>query len=93
IDQSQSLEKKGNSVKLLAGVVVIMVIYAWLLDLTGFLLTSSVVMVSLFIIFGVRSFKKISLIMLIVLGLLYFSFEKLLYAPLPVGTLIEPFLG
>ncbi|MFH2130790.1 MAG: tripartite tricarboxylate transporter TctB family protein, partial [bacterium] len=41
IDQSQSLEKKGNSVKLLAGVVVIMVIYAWLLDLTGFLLTSS----------------------------------------------------
>ena len=74
-------------------VVVTMVVYAWLLNLTGFLLTSLVAMIALFLVFGVRNYKRIVLITVITLGLLYLSFEKLLYAPLPVGTLIEQIMG
>jgi len=74
-------------------VVAVMVGYAWLLDLTGFLFTSLVAMIALFLVFGVRNFQRIALITAITLGLLYLSFEKLLYAPLPVGTLIEQIMG
>jgi hypothetical protein len=74
-------------------VVAVMVGYAWLLDLTGYLLTSLVAMSALFLVFGVRNFLRIVLISAITLGLLYISFEKLLYAPLPVGTLIEKIMG
>ena len=70
-------------------VIAIMVIYAWLLEWTGFLLTSFIAMVILFRVYGVRQYFRILLITLITLGLLYFSFEKLLIAPLPVGRLIE----
>lgn len=70
-------------------VIAIMVIYAWLLEWTGFLLTSFIAMVILFMVYGVRQYFRILLITLITLGLLYFSFEKLLIAPLPVGRLIE----
>jgi len=70
-------------------VVAVMAGYAWLLDQTGFLLTSLIAMIALFLVFGVRNFKRIALITAITLGLLYLSFEKLLYAPLPVGALIE----
>lgn len=70
-------------------VITIMVLYSWLLEWTGFLLTSCIAMVVLFMIYGVKQYFRIVLITLITLGLLYFSFEKLLYAPLPVGRLIE----
>ena len=70
-------------------VITIMVIYSWLLEWTGFLLTSCAAMVVLFMVYGVRQYFRILLITLITLGLLYFAFEKLLYAPLPVGRLIE----
>jgi hypothetical protein len=70
-------------------VITIMVIYAWLLEWTGFLLTSCIAMVVLFMVYGVRQYFRIFLITLITLGLLYFAFEKLLFAPLPVGRLIE----
>jgi len=70
-------------------VITIMVIYAWLLEWTGFLLTSCLAMVILFRVCGVRQYVRIFLITVITLGLLYFSFEKLLFAPLPVGRLIE----
>jgi len=70
-------------------VITVMVIYAWLLEWTGFLLTSCIAMVVLFMVYGVKQYFRIVLITLITLGLLYFSFEKLLFAPLPVGTLIE----
>lgn len=70
-------------------VITIMVIYSWLLEWTGFLLTSFIAMVILFMVYGVRQYFRILLITLITLGLLYFSFEKLLFAPLPVGRLIE----
>lgn len=74
-------------------VVGVMIGHAWLLDLTGYLLTSIVAMITLFCVFGVRNFKRIVLITAITLGLLYISFEKLLYAPLPVGSLIEKIIG
>jgi len=70
-------------------VITIMVIYSWLLEWTGFLLTSCVAMVVLFMVYGVKQYFRIFLITLITLGLLYFAFEKLLFAPLPVGRLIE----
>ena len=70
-------------------VITIMVIYSWLLEWTGFLLTSCIAMVALFMVYGVKQYFRIIIITLITLGLLYFSFEKLLYAPLPVGRLIE----
>jgi hypothetical protein len=73
-------------------VIVIMIAYSWLLDYTGFLLTSVIAMVVLFSLFKVRKIKQITLIIGITLGILYIVFEKLLYAPLPVGTLIEFFL-
>ena len=73
-------------------VIGIMIAYAWSLDIIGFLLSSLLAMVSLFLIFGVREYKRIALITFITLAVLYISFEKLLVAPLPVGTLIETFL-
>jgi hypothetical protein len=72
-------------------VIGIMIAYAWSLDIIGFLLSSLLAMVSLFLIFGVREYKRIALITFITLAVLYISFEKLLVAPLPVGTLIETF--
>jgi len=69
----------------------IMIAYSWLLDYTGFLLTSVIGMFILFFTFKVKQLKKIALIIGVTLGILYITFEKLLYAPLPVGTLIELF--
>lgn len=76
----------------IALVVAIMAVYAGLLELTGFLLTSLAAMVVLFLVFGVKSPLKIAAITIITLGTLYFSFEKLLRAPLPMGSLIEALL-
>ncbi|MGD9124755.1 MAG: tripartite tricarboxylate transporter TctB family protein [Desulfarculaceae bacterium] len=76
----------------LAVVVAVMAAYAWLLGLTGFLATSLVAMVVLFVVFGVKDIKKIAIITIVTLGLLYFSFEKFLNAPLPEGLLIENWL-
>jgi hypothetical protein len=87
------LEDHGNENRMptlsLWIVITIMVIYSWMLEWTGFLLTSCVAMVVLFMVYGVKQYFRILLITIITLGLLYFSFEKLLYAPLPVGRLIE----
>ncbi len=88
--------KSGKKHKLpapdLLYVMTIMIAYSWLLDYTGFLLTSVVGMYVLFFAFKVRKFKRTSIIIGVTLGILYITFEKLLYAPLPVGTLIENFL-
>lgn len=73
-------------------VMATMIAYSWLLDYTGFVLTSVVVMFVLFSVYKVRNLKQMSIIIGATLGILYVSFEKLLYAPLPVGTLIEKFL-
>ncbi len=73
-------------------VIGVMIAYAWSLDIIGFLLSSLLAMSSLFLIFGVREYKRIALITFVTLAVLYISFEKLLVAPLPVGTLIETFL-
>lgn len=84
----------GNKPKpsILFLVIGVMIAYAWSLDIIGFLLSSLLAMSSLFLIFGVREYKRIALITFITLAVLYISFEKLLVAPLPVGTLIETFL-
>ncbi len=73
-------------------VMAIIIAYSWLLEYTGFLLTSVVGMYVLFSAFKVRNFKRTTIIIVVTLGILYISFEKLLYSPLPVGTLIENFL-
>lgn len=77
---------------MLAAVIVIMAAYAWLLEITGFVLTSAVAMVVLFLVFGVRSLPRIVVISAVTLGALYLCFEMLLGAPLPMGTLIENLL-
>jgi hypothetical protein len=91
------IHHEENETRMSAGklwtVVAAMAAYAWLLDITGFLLTSLCAMVGLFLLFGVRDFKRIILITAITLGVLYFSFEKLLYAPLPVGVFFENIMG
>jgi hypothetical protein len=69
-----------------------MIAYAWLMDVIGFLFCSFFAMVALFFTFGVRNYKKIAAIISVTLGILYITFEKLLMAPLPVGSLIERFL-
>jgi len=89
-------EKSGKEHKLPASdllyVMAIMIAYSWLLDYTGFLLTSVIGMFVLFSAFKVRKLRQIFLIIGVTLGILYITFEKLLYAPLPVGTLIENLL-
>ena len=76
----------------LAAVVGIMAAYAWLLEVTGFVLTSLVAMVVLFLLFGVRNWLTIGAITVVTLGALYLCFEMLLGAPLPVGAMIENLL-
>jgi hypothetical protein len=76
----------------LAAAVAIMAAYAWLLDVTGFVLTSLVSMVVLFLVFGVRRWLTIAVITVVTLAGLYVCFELLLGAPLPVGSLLEHFL-
>lgn len=73
-------------------VMAIMIAYSMLLDLTGFVLTSAMAMFALFTVFKITDYKQIALITGVTLGILYVSFEKFLYSPLPVGTLIEKFL-
>jgi len=70
-------------------VIVIMVALAWLMDYLGFIMSSFLAMIILFFIFGVRSYWRMFIITSITLAVLYVAFEKLLIAPLPVGTLIE----
>jgi hypothetical protein len=91
-DSHKTIEKSMSTYTLWV-VVGVMVGYAFLLDLTGYLLTSFVTMIALFCVFGIRNYQRIVLITVITLGILYLSFEKLLYAPLPVGTLIEQLMG
>ena len=90
--KKESIKKLKLPAPDLLYVISIMVAYSWLLDYTGFLLTSVVGMYVLFFAFKVRKFKRTSIIIGATLGILYITFEKLLYAPLPVGTLIENFL-
>ena len=73
----------------LAGVVIVMVALAWVMDSIGFLLSSSLAMVILFVIFGVKRIRHIVLTTSITVVVLYIAFEKLFVSPLPVGTLIE----
>lgn len=89
--EGRSNEHKSPTLSLWL-VIAVMVIYAWLLEWTGFLLTSCIAMIVLFVVYGVKHYFRVILITLITLGLLYFSFEKLLYAPLPAGRLFENFL-
>jgi len=77
----------------LLSVMAIMVAYSWLLHFTGFILTSAVGMFVLFSVFKINNYKRISIITGVTLGILYVSFEKFLYSPLPVGTLVEKILG
>ncbi len=76
----------------IAVVIAIMAAYAWLLQLTGFVLTSLGAMVALFLVFGVRRWFPIAAITLVTMGGLYVCFNILLGIPLPVGTLLETFL-
>ena len=76
----------------IAVVVVIMAAYAWLLEITGFVLTSMGAMTALFLVFGVRRWQLIAAISLGTLGGLYVCFDILLGAPLPLGTLVENLL-
>ena len=73
-------------------VICIMIAYAWLMDVIGFVLCSFLAMIALFLTFGVRNYRKIGIITIVTLGVLYITFEKLLMAPLPIGSLIERFL-
>ncbi|MGD9123748.1 MAG: tripartite tricarboxylate transporter TctB family protein [Desulfarculaceae bacterium] len=84
-------EKKENKASRfsLVMVIAIMAVYAWLLEFTGFLLTSIIAMIVLFLVFGVKNLPKIVIIIIATLGCLYLCFETFLGAPLPMGTIIE----
>ncbi len=90
-------KRKRNSHKLpgydLLSVMGIMITYSWLLHFTGFVLTSAIGMFALFSVFKIKDLKQISIITGVTLGILYISFEKFLYSPLPVGTIIEKILN
>ena len=83
---------QGSRWYTIALVVIIMAAFAWLLDVTGFVLTSLGAMVALFLVFGIRRWWLIAAISLGTLGGLYLCFDVMLGAPLPVGTLVETFL-
>lgn len=83
---------KGSRWYTIVIVMIIMAAYAWLLDVTGFVLTSLGAMVALFLVFGVKRWWLIAAISLGTLGGLYLCFDIMLGAPLPVGTLVENFL-
>lgn len=91
-ERGSSHGEVGGRAPMLAAVIGIMFAYSWLLTYTGFLLTSSFALVTLFLVFGVRNWRRIIAISATTLALLYIAFEKLLGAPLPVGTLIERLL-
>lgn len=92
----ESVKGKTSSHKLpgsdLLAVMAIMIAYSYLLNSTGFVLTSAIGMFALFSVFKVRNLRQITIITGITLGILYISFEKFLYSPLPVGTIIEKIL-
>jgi hypothetical protein len=77
----------------IAMVILLMVVYAWLLELLGFMLVACMAMVILFLLFNVTDWKKISLVTGITVIALYIIFEQLFSAPLPAGTLFEQFIG
>ncbi len=77
----------------LPSVIIIMVMLSWVMDSIGFLLSSSVAMIILFMIFGIRNIKQIILITFVTIIVLYISFDKFFISPLPVGTIVEKVLG
>jgi hypothetical protein len=91
-DVSDHADESGASPARLFTVIAVMAAYAWLLDITGYLITSCLAMVVLFLIFGIRRWSLIVTITGVTVGILYVVFERLLMAPLPVGTLMETFL-
>lgn len=68
---------------------IVIIGYSVVFEYLGFILTSFAGMVSLFLLFGVRSWTRILGITIPTMLILYFSFEKLLSAPLPTGLLFE----
>jgi hypothetical protein len=88
----ESSQKNSNRFAL-PSVMVMMLLLSWLMDSIGFLLSSSITMIILFLIFEVKNIKQILLITFITIAVLYISFEKFFYSPLPVGTIVEKLLG
>jgi len=76
----------------LGAATAVMAGYAFLMETLGFLLTSTIAMTLLFLVFGVRSPRRIAACVISTVAFLYLFFEKALNAPLPTGTLPEALL-
>lgn len=90
---SHPAHQAGRKLGTLALVTVVMVGYSLLLEQIGFIVTSLLALIALFLVFGVRDFRKILGISVPTVVILYLAFEKLLKAPLPSGDLLERLLG
>lgn len=82
----------GSRKGILLGVTLAMIAYAWLFERLGFIAVSLAAIVTLFLVFGIRRISHIAAISIITISILYISFEKLLNAPLPLGTVLEAML-
>lgn len=82
----------GSRKAILLGVTLAMIAYAWLFESLGFIAVSLAAIVVLFLVFGIRRISHIAAISIITISILYISFEKLLNAPLPLGTVLEAIL-
>ncbi len=85
-------QPNGSRRGILLGVTLVMITYAWLFETIGFIAVSMLTIVALFLVFGIRRTGHIAAISIITVSILYISFEKLLNAPLPLGTVLEAIL-
>lgn len=94
IEAAPGVEHQSNGSRrgILFGVTLTMIAYAWLFEAIGFISVSLLIIVILFLIFGIRKISHIAAISIITISILYISFEKLLNAPLPLGTVLEAIL-
>jgi len=79
----ESKDKKGI-IRVIA-IVLIFLIYIFIIDFLGFFLSSFIFIIILMLSFGVRQWKKLISVPIIILLFLYFLIEKVLVFPLPKG--------
>jgi len=80
----ESKDKKGIIRVII--IVIIFLIYIFMIDFLGFFLSSFIFIIILMLSFGVRQWKKLISVPIIILLFLYFLIEKILVFPLPKGV-------
>jgi len=83
IISDESKDEKG--IIRVVAIVIIFLIYIFMIDFLGFFISSFAFIIILMLSFGVRDWKKLISVPIIILLFLYFLIEKVLVFPLPKG--------